>query len=191
MNLLRIQSFLLFLILIIVSGCAKHEKKLYAEPAVMPEITTAYLLEQRIISYEPKFREKIIATLPYEITAFDENYLIYLIARIPDKNSTNTLQTKQPHYYLWLERKASNWRDFTVVRSFDMSPLNIHPHYSAIREGNYYKNYTIDLIFEQMSDIQDKGLTLELINLQDQRSVITIPGFYIKAYLEMIRQSSQ
>ena len=190
-DLSRVQTLLLLLTLIIVGGCAKHEEKLQIEPAVMPEITTAYLLEHRIISYEPRFHEKIIATLPYEIKTFDESYLIHLIARIPDNNSTVAIQAKQPHYYLWLERRADNWRDFTVVRSSSMSMLRIHPHYSSIRQGLYYKEYTVDLILEQISQIQDRGLTLELINQQNQRSVITIPSLYIKAYLEMIRQNSQ
>ncbi len=189
--LLRVQTFLLLTALMLISGCAEHEEKLQAEPAVMPEITTAYLLEHRIISYEPRFHEKIIATLPYEIKKFDESYLIQLIARIPDKNSTSTLQTKKPRYYLWLERRADNWRDFTVIRSSSMSSLRIYPHYSTIREGQYYKEYTVDLMFEQMPQVQEKGLTLELINQQNQRSVITIPSLYIKAYLEMIRQNSQ
>ena len=189
--LLRVQTFLLLLTLMLISGCAKHEEKLQAEPAVIPEITTAYLLKHRIISYEPRFHEKIIATLPYEIKKFDESYLIYLIARIPDKNSTATLQTKEPRYYLWLERRADNWRDFTVVRSSSMSPLRINPHYSTIREGKYYKEYTVDLMFKQMPQVEEQGLTLELINQQNQRSVITVPSLYVKAYLEMIRQNSQ
>ena len=190
-HLSRIQTFLLFISLIIVSGCTKNEEKLQVEPTVVPEITTAYLLEHRIISYQPKYQEKIIATLPYEIKTFDESYLLYLIARIPDKNSSALLKTKEPHYYLWLERRADNWRDFVVVHSDSVTPLTINAHYSSIRQGHYYKEYTIDFTLEQLSSVQDSGLDLLLVNQQNLTSTINIPSLYIKAYLEMIAQTSQ
>lgn len=190
-DLFQVQTFLLFISLIIVSGCAKHEEKLQAEPKPLPEITTAYLLEHRIIAYEPKHHEKIIATLPYEIKTFEESYLIYLIARIPDKISNTPLKVNEPRYYLWLERRADNWRDFVAVRSTRLSSLTIHPHYSSIRQGHYYKEYTIDFTLEQLSHVQDRDLDILLINQQNDRSMITIPSLYIKAYLEMIAQSSQ
>ena len=190
-HLSRIQTFLLFISLIIVSGCTKNEEKLQVEPTVVPEITTAYLLEHRIISYQPKYQEKIIATLPYEIKTFDESYLLYLVARIPDKNSSALLKTKEPHYYLWLERRADNWRDFVVVHSDSVTPLTINAHYSSIRQGHYYKEYTIDFTLEQLSSVQDSGLDLLLVNQQNLTSTINIPSLYIKAYLEMIAQTSQ
>ncbi|MGB5964314.1 MAG: hypothetical protein WBF77_07560 [Sulfurimonadaceae bacterium] len=189
-DLSQIQTFLLlFITLIIVSGCAKNEEKLQVEPTAVPEITTAYLLEHRIISYQPMYREKIIATLPYEIKTFDEGYLLYLIARIPDKNSSVLLKTKKPRYYLWLERRADNWRDFVAVFSAKIKPLKINAHYSTIRQGHYYKEYTIDFTLEQLSSVQDSGLDLLLVNQQNLTSTINIPSPYIKAYLEMIAQT--
>jgi hypothetical protein len=190
-HLSRIQTFLLFIALIIVSGCAKNEEKLQVEPTAVPEITTAYLLEHRIISYQPKYQEKIIATLPYEIKTFDESYLLYLVARIPDKNSSALLKTKEPHYYLWLERRADNWRDFVAVYSAKIAPLKIDAHYSTIRQGHYYKEYTIHFTLEQLSSVQDSGLDLLLVNQQSLTSTINIPSPYIKAFLEMIAQTSQ
>jgi len=191
-DLSRLQLFLLLITLVMLSGCAEKEEMLQVESAAeVPEITTAYLLKHRIISYEPKYHEKIIATLPYEIKTFDESYLIYLIARIPDKNSTVQLKTRVPHYYLWLERRADNWRDFVAVQSAIATSLTIKPHYSTIREGRYYKEYTIDFTLEQFRSAEDSGVKLMLINQQNQRSTITIPSLYIKAYLEMIKQSSQ
>ncbi len=191
-DLSRLQIFLLFITLVTLSGCAEKEEMLQVKPAAdLPEITTAYLLEHRIISYEPTYHEKIIATLPYEIKTFDEGFLIYLIARIPDKNSSTHLKTRVPRYYLWLERRADNWRDFVAVRSAIASPLTIKPHNSTIRQGHYYKEYTIDFTLKQFMYAEDSGVKLTLVNQQNQTSTIIIPSLYIKAYLEMIRESSQ
>ncbi|MEN8147164.1 MAG: hypothetical protein ABFR02_06060 [Campylobacterota bacterium] len=187
-HLSKIQIFLLIITLFIISGCAKKDEKLQVEPTPVPEITTAYLLEHRIIAYEPKYQEKIIATLPYEIKTFDESYLIYLVARLPDKNGSALLKTKNPRYYLWLERRADNWRDFIAVYSTGAAPLKINAHYSAIREGHYYKEYTIDFTLQQLRSVQESGIDLILINKQNIRSTLSLPKHYIKAFLKMLEK---
>ena len=189
-HLSKIQIFSLIIILFIISGCAKNEEKLQAEPTPVPEITTAYLLEHRIIAYEPKYQEKIIATLPYEIKTFEESYLLYLVARIPDQNGTALLKAKGPHYYLWLERRADSWRDFVAVRSASVAPLAINAHYSAIRQGHYYKEYTIDFTLQQLRSVQENGVDLTLINRQNNSSTVSLPKHYIKAFLKMIEKPS-
>ncbi len=187
----QVYTLLLFITLLIISGCTKDIEKPQAEPAALPEITTAYLLEHRIIAYEPKQHEKIVATLPYEIKTFDESYLIYLVARLPDNNSSEKTNAKSPRYYLWLERRAANWRDYVVARSPNMPPVKIKAHYSNIRQGQYYEEFTIDFRLEQLSYVKESGLELLLINQQYLTSTITIPSLYIKAYLEMIENASQ
>lgn len=190
MYLQRQMSALLFIIFSFY-GCTQQEHSPEPIPTPPPEITTAYLLEHRIIAYEPKYHEKIIATLPYEIKTFEESYLVYLIARIPDKNSKTLLQSKEAKYYLWLERRADNWQDFVAVRSTSLAPLSIHPHFSTIRQGHYYKEYTIDFTLEQLSRIQDRDLDLLLSNQKNYTSTVTIPSLYIKAYLKMIAENTQ
>ncbi|MDA3946879.1 MAG: hypothetical protein PF439_09400 [Helicobacteraceae bacterium] len=164
---------------------------LTVESTTVPEITTAYLLEHRIISYLPKYHEKIISTLPYEIKTFDDDYLLYLIARVPDENSSSLTKANEPHYYLWFERRADNWRDFMAVDSEKITSLKINSHYSAIRQGHFYQEYTIDFTLDQLYLVQDTGMDLLLINKQNVTSTINIPSFYIKAYLEMVTQNSQ
>ncbi len=187
----QVYTFLLFITLLIISGCTKAVEKSPVEPVTLPEITTAYLLEHRIIAYEPKQHEKVIAILPYEIKTFDESYMIYLVARIPDSNSSNDLKEKKPRYYLWLERRAENWRDFLVAQTVALPPLKVDSHFSNIRQGHYYEEYTIDFRLERLAYVQDSDLELLLINQQHFTSTITVPSLYIKAYLEMIKNSSQ
>ena len=182
---------LLFIILFIFNGCAEHEETVQPKAVDVPEITTAYLLEHRIISYEPRYGEKVLNTLPYEIQNFDENYVIYLVARLPDGNSTSVWKAKEPHYYLWLERRSGNWRDFTTVEAAGLGKLKIDSHYSAIRQGNFYKEYTINFGLEQLLAVKDSGLELVLINQQGVKSTVTIPSVYLKAYLKMLPLSSQ
>ena len=185
------RTLLLFLVLLSVYGCAQKEKALSPEQTVPPDITAAYLLEHRIISYTPKLQEKIIATLPYEIETFEESYLLYLVARIPYTDSSSTLAAAEPRYYLWLQRKSDSWRDFTDVRSAMFSPLRIESHYSAIRKGAFYKDYTVDFTLEQLTRVQDSGLDLLLVNRQNVTSEINIPGHYIRAFLRMLSAPSE
>ena len=184
------QFFLLFFSLLFLCGCTK-EANLKPAPIPPPEITTAYLLEHRIISYAPKFQEKIITTLPYEIQTFEESYLLYLVARLPDKKSASLFKTTKPLYYLWLERSSNNWRDFTAVHSALKTPLKIDPHYSAIRHGKFYEEYTIDLTPEQLAGVQHSGLDLSLVNQYSLTSNISIPGRYIKAFLEILNEQAE
>lgn len=181
----------LFVALFFINGCADHNETLEVTPAAAPEISTAYLLEHRIISYDPKYREKVIHTLPYEIKKFDESYIIYLVARLPDSNSTTVWKAKEPHYYLWLERSSDNWRDFTTVKATALGELKIDSNYSSIREGRFYKEYTIDFTLEQLYTIKGPGLELVLKNQQGVESTVSIPSLYIEAYLQMLPRPSQ
>lgn len=181
----------IFVTLLFINGCANHQETIPVAPAAVPDIDTAYLLEHRIISYEPRYQEKIITTLPYEIRNFDESYIMYLVARLPDGNSTSVLSSKEPHYYLWLERRSNNWRDFTTAQAAGLGTLKIDSHYSAIRQGHFYKEYTIKFRLDQFFAVQDSGLELVLMNQQGVKSTITVPGVYIQAYLEMLPATSQ
>jgi hypothetical protein len=187
----HVQSLLFFLILPLLLGCTAGKKPEPTAKMPPPEITTAYLLEHRIISYAPKFQEKIVTTLPYEIRRFEESYLLYLVARIPDTNGASVFKAAQPVYYLWLERISDNWRDFSAVRSTIEAPLEIYSHYSAIRHGEFYEEYTINFTPEQLAGVQDSGLDLLLINQHNQRSNINIPAHYIKAFLEMLQEKPE
>ncbi len=189
-HLVSIRTLVLCTALFIMQGCTRHSEAVRVEPTTLPEITTAYLLEHRIIAYEPTYHEKIIATLPYEIKTFDEDYLIYLVARLPEEQSDSVLKTKGPHYYLWLERRADNWKDFSVAYTEELGILKLSSYYSSIREGHYYKEYTVDFTLEQLDSLQDLGLTLLLVNPKNERSRITLPSSYIKAYLEMLPKST-
>ncbi len=187
----QIQSLLLIILFFILSGCAERETKVQVTPSQVPEITLAYLLEHRIVSHLPKQHVKIVSTLPYEIKNFDESYLLRLIAEIPDKNSSTLPKAKLPHYYLWLERRSGNWRDFDTAYSTRLETLKVDPHFSSIRQGHYYKEYTIDFSLEQLSAADDNEMELLLVNQQNQTSTITVPSLYIEAFFEMVKQASQ
>ena len=176
----------LLLSLFLSSGCSQHSDEVSPLPESVPEITTEYLLEHRIISYAPKYHEKVITTLPYEIQTFEENYLLFLVARLPDANSTAIIKITEPHYYLWLERRSDNWRDFVAVYSRQLPALEIKGHYSSIRNGKYYKDYTIDFTLQQLSKVKNSGLAVTLINNKKERSTIDIPKHYIQAFLKML-----
>lgn len=186
-----VQGFLFFLILPLLIGCTTGKKPEPTSTTPPPEITTAYLLEHRIISYAPKFQEKIVTTLPYEIRCFEESYRLYLVARIPDKNGDSVFKATQPVYYLWLERISDNWRDFTAVRSVIEAPLEIYAHYSAIRHGKFYEEYSINFTPAQLAGVQDSGLDLLLANKLHQTSNITVPVHYIKAFLQIIKEQTR
>jgi len=176
--------------LLLFIGCAQQPDVAELSPETVPEITTAYLLEHRIISYAPKYHEKVITTLPYEIQTFEENYLLFLVARLPDANSTAAIKITEPHYYLWLERRSESWRDFVAAYSRQLPSLAIKAHYSSIRNGKYYKNYTIDFTLQQLREVQERGLAVTLINRQNHRSTIEIPKHYIQAFLQMLELSN-
>ncbi len=183
------QVEIFFLFVLFFNGCTTAEKHAPA-PLPPPQVTTAYLLEHRIISYEPKYQEKVIATLPYEIVRFDESYLLYLVARIPDENRSAVFVKTEPHYYLWLERKAESWRDFTEVHAVKIDSLRINAHFSAIRKGVFYKEYTVDFTLEELEYVQDSGLDLLLINQNNDTSEIALPSHYVKAFLKMVETPS-
>ena len=183
---LPIAAFILLLSLLLSSGCSQHSDEATLAPETVPEITTDYLLEHRIISYAPKYHEKVITTLPYEIQTFEENYLLFLVARLPDANSTAIIKITEPHYYLWIERRSDKWRDFVSVYSRQLPSLEIKAHYSSIRNGKYYKDYTIDFTLQQLHKVQESGLAVTLINNKKKRSTIDIPKHYIQAFLKML-----
>ena len=182
----RQQLFILLFILMTLQGCTQFTAQAISA-SKPPEITTDYLLEHRIITHDSRYQETIISTLPYEIKTFDEEYRLYLIARIPDENSTILLRSNQPHYYLWLERRADNWRDFIGVRSIVLSPLTVNSYYSSIRQGRYYKEYTIDLTLEDIHTVEGSGLELLLYNSAGIMSSVTLPSLYLKAFLAMLK----
>lgn len=187
---LHLQTCMLFFTLAMLSGCAQHVEKPLPAPEPLPEITADYLLEHGIISYAPQFHEKIIATLPYEIVTFEESYLVCLVARLPDPESRARIRRTEASYYLWLQRKSGGWRDFTAVYSAHMPDLKIHPHYSSIRNGLFYKDYTIEVKPEMLQKVQENGAEFTLVNNQNIRSTIAIPADYIKAFLEMLKPPS-
>ena len=188
---LPIAAFILLLSLLLFFGCSQHSDEATQPTETVPEITTEYLLEHRIISYEPKYHEKVVTTLPYEIQTFEENYLLFLVARLPDANSTAILRITEPHYYLWLERRSDSWRDFVAVYSRQLPALEIKAHYSSIRNGKYYKDYTIDFTLQQLHGVQESGLAVTMINNKKERSTIDIPKHYIQAFLKMLALPTQ
>jgi len=178
--------FTSLLILLLSFGCSQHHENPLPASETVPEITTEYLLEHRIISYAPKYHEKVITTLPYEIQTFEENYLLFLVARLPDANSTALMKITEPRYYLWLERRSESWRDFVAVYSRQLPSLAIKAHYSSIRSGKYYKDYTIDFTLQQLHKVQESGLAVTLVNIQNHRSTIELPKHYIEAFVKML-----
>lgn len=185
----HIRTILFFLIPALLLGCTAAEK---AKPTTTPppEITADYLLKHRIISYAPRFHEKVISTLPYEIQRFDESYRLNLVARIPDKESGSLLKASHPRYYLLLQRSSDGWLDFTAVHTPNLTPLKIVSHYSSIRQGRFYKEYTIDFTLEQLYSLETSGLELLLINKKNETSTVTLPTHYISAFLKMVEENS-
>jgi len=185
----HVLRLLILFTLALLLGCSA-EKRPQPTTTPPPEITADYLLKHRIIAYAPKFHETVIATLPYEIKTFKETYLLYLVARIPDTQSDVLLKPAKPRYYLWLERRSDGWLDFTAVHAPNLTPLTIASHYSAIREGRFYQEYTIDFTLEQLYSLQSSGLELLLINKDNETSTVTLPKHYIVAFLKMVEESS-
>ena len=179
-----LQNILLFLTIIFVQACSQKHLQPLPEQTALPEITTAYLLKHRIISYAPQFHEKVLSTLPYEVENFEEKYLFYLIARLPDPSAPKTLKK---HYYLWLLRYGDSWRNYNAVYSNTLGELKIEPHYSNIREGVFYEEYTIDFTLKQLQELRKKGLDLTLSNNAHIRSEIFLPPEYLQAFLEMLQ----
>ena len=171
---------------LILSGCAQIEP--IPQPVVVekPDITTEYLFKHRIITNEPTFGEKVLSTLPYETTTFDEAFIYYLVARLPDTNSTTPAKRTKEHYYLWVERTSDAWLNFTHAYGDDLGPLSITGHNSSIRSGRFYKNYSVDLSLEQVKAIQHSGLTLTMANKQKKHTTIFLPKAYVDAFLMIL-----
>ena len=179
-----LQSCLLItLLLVSISGCEELVEIPEPTPVTYPEVTTDYLFEHRIIAYMPTFGEKVISTLPYEITTFEEDYVFYLVARLPDTNSSAQTKRTKTRYYLWLERTSKGWLDFTQAYSDKLGRFTIIGHNSSIRSGRFYKNYTIDLNLSQIEYVRKSGLTFRLYNRNEKSSTIHLPKEYIEAFL--------
>jgi len=175
--------------LVSINGCNQSPEIPEPAPVSYPEVTTDYLFEHRIIAYVPTFGEKVISTLPYEIATFDEDYIFYLVARLPDPNSSAQIKRTHTRYYLWLERTSKGWLDFTQAYSYELGRLNILGHNSSIRSGKFYKNYTIDLSLEQIQQVRNSGLTLNMGNKKSHVSTIFLPKEYIDAFLLTLEKS--
>ena len=180
-----LQYILLFIMFISLQACSQKHLEPLPPQTEPPEITTAYLLEHRIISYAPQLHEKILSTLPYEMENFEERYRFHLIARLPDTSASDPAET---HYYLWLVRYADNWRDFTAAYSNTLGVLKIEPHYSNIRQGVFYEEYTVDFTLEQLKRLQTQGLSLTLFNNARLRSEIFLPPEYLQAFLQLLKE---
>jgi hypothetical protein len=177
-------SLFITLVLFSINGCKEPVDIPEQTTAVpLPEVTTAYLFEHRIIAHMPTFGEKVISTLPYETTTFDEDYIFYLVARLPDPHSTAQTKRTSTRYYLWLERTSNGWLDFTQAYSNELGRFVIVGHNSSIRSGRFYKDYTIDLSLSQIEFVRNKGLTFHLYNNNAQSSTIFLPKEYIEAFL--------
>ena len=188
LRLLR-SSLLITFILLSISGCKEPVKIPEQTVTELPEVTTDYLFEHRIIAYAPTFGEKLISTLPYETTTFDETYILYLVAHLPDPNSSVKIKRTKARYYLWIERTSKGWLDFTQAYSNELGRFVIIGHNSSIRSGRFYKNYTIDLTLSQIEQVQKSGLTFLLQNRNAQSSTIYLPQEYIKAFLLALKKS--
>ena len=180
----------MFLILLSINGCTKLSKIPEPTPVEYPEVTSDYLFEHSIITYAPAFGEKVVATLPYETANFNEDYIFYLVAHLPDPNSSAQTKRTKRRYYLWLERTSTGWLDFTQAYSNELGRFAIVGHNSSIRSGEFYKNYTMDLSLAQIEQVRDSGLTLQLHNKNGQSSTIYLPKEYIQAFLLVLKTNS-
>jgi len=186
--LLMIKSLLsstFFLLPVLLSlffyGCA--EKKVIAPtPKVKPEITATYLFEHRIISHSPSREKIVLTTLPFEIKTFNETYILNLVSQIP----TGSQSDKNPQYYVSVQRQASNWQEYKYVYSEQTTNLILNSSYSGIRNGVFYTNYTIDLSYEQLLQLQNSDFYLTLSNAHKGRTLIELPKVYIQAFIMII-----
>ena len=184
-------SLFITLVLFSINGCKEPVDIPEQTTAVpLPEVTTAYLFEHRIIAHMPTFGEKVISTLPYETTTFDEDYIFYLVARLPDPHSTAQTKRTSTRYYLWLERTSNGWLDFTQAYSNELGRFVIVGHNSSIRSGRFYKDYTIDLSLSQIEYVRKRGLTLQLYGKNTKPSTIYLPKEYIQAFLLALDKKS-
>ena len=184
-------SLFITLVLFSINGCKEPVDIPEQTTAVpLPEVTTAYLFEHRIIAHMPTFGEKVISTLPYETTTFDEDYIFYLVARFPDPNSSALTKRTTTRYYLWLERTSKGWLDFTQAYSKELGRFAVVGHNSTIRSGRFYKNYTIDLTLAQIEYVRKRGLTLQLYGKNTKPSTIYLPKEYIQAFLLALDKKS-
>lgn len=179
-------SFLLLVFTLLMQGCANKTVAPNPTPQVKPQITASYLFEHRIISQRTLIHKKTLTTLPFEIKTFDETYILNLIAEIP----TDAKTEEQPTYYLWIQRQAKNWQDYTHVYSAQVSDLTLTSPYSGIREGTFYTNYVITLTYEQLQKLKNEDLYLTLTNTQKGKTLIELPQVYLEAFVMMINHST-
>ncbi len=176
-------SILLLLITIGTLGCAEKMPQPVPEQKPAPEITIAYLVKNRIISDAPKFRAKVVATLPFEVITFEESFLLNLAAQIPD---TNTSSFKSD-YYLRLERRGhDNWRDYKWIISPQLKEPTLQASFSSVRQGLFYEDYTVDLDYQDLKQVSDKDLQLTFINKQHQSAYLILPSKYVKAFIKIV-----
>jgi len=155
----------------------------------LPTITAHYLFEHRIVSHNPLLQTEYIATLPYEIRTFDESYRLYLVANFKTAHQSLKTTIKEPSYYLRVERNAKNWRDFTQVYSPSLTSLVLESHDSHIRQGQFYKNYTIALSKKQLLASRKRGFRVTLTNRHKDQSLLALPKTYVEAFLMMIDET--
>ncbi len=176
-------SFILFSMLLI-SGCSISKETQVKKEAKQVKLTAAELFEHRIVTNESKIKKYAVSTPPYERIDFDQQFLVYLMAqRVTDARAKDS----KTHYYIWIERTSGAWLDFTQAYSQELGRLEIQSHFANIRNGRFFKSYTLEIRPDQMKRLQEGSLKVQVTTKLGDQATITLPRTYVQAFLQIIK----
>ena len=161
------------------SGSASPETKNVLKKT---KITADYLFEHRIVTNEAKINKHIMTTPPFEVIDFDEQFLVYLIVQRVNIKGT---KDNGPRYHIYIERTATDWLDYTQAYATHLGRFEIQSHFANIRQGRFFKSYTIALVEGQFQRLDNTPLTFVVSTKIGQQKQITIPTVYVEAYIKM------
>lgn len=169
---------LLIIFLLTLQGCSQKSASAAAQPVMEEAVTETYLFEHRIIAYAPELHERRVTTLPFERIMFDERFSLHLVGLLHED--------RDDLFYLWVERRADAWREYTTAYVRHIGRLPLERHFSRIRHGQFYEEYSVDLRLEQIRRFETSGLKVTLSNAKGEHSTLTLPPAYVKAFVKIV-----
>ena len=166
----------------LISGCSSEKNLEVNNVSKKTNITADYLFEHRIVTNEAKIHKHIMTTPPFEVVDFDEQFLVYLIVQ---RVNIEGNKDNGPRYHIYIERTASDWLDYTQAYATHLGRFEIQSHFANIRQGRFFKSYTLALVEGQFQRLDNSALTFVVATKIGQQKRITIPAVYIEAYLKM------
>ena len=167
--------------MLLVLGCSSNDKPEAKNTIKKSKITADYLFEHRIVTKEAKIDKHIVTTPPYEIVDFDEQFLVYLMVQRVRLKSAKDTSTR---YYIYIERTAQDWLDYTQAYSRNLGNFEVQSHFANIRQGRFFKSYSLTLTESQFKQLGTGPLTFTVSTKIAQQKRIRIPSVYVKAFVK-------